>query len=95
MELQEIKEFLPTPLYCDNTSAEALAKNPVHHQRTKHIDVRDHFIREQVAKGAISIHHCSTKENVADIFTKALPKDPFIKHRAALGLMDLPLREGK
>ncbi|MCO5562180.1 hypothetical protein L7F22_015806 [Adiantum nelumboides] len=79
---------------CDNTSAKVLAKNPVMHQRTKHIEVREHFIREKVQSGYISLHHCNTKENVADILTKALGKELFFKHRFALGMMELPLREG-
>lgn len=84
----------PTPIFCDNTSAESLAKNPILHQRTKHIEVREHFIREKVHDGDIVLHHCNTKENVADIFTKALGKELFFKHRAGLGMMELPLREG-
>ena len=84
----------PTPIFCDNTSVESLAKNPILHQRTKHIEVREHFIREKVHDGDIVLHHCNTKENVADIFTKALGKDLFFKHRAGLGMMELPLREG-
>ncbi|MCO5573965.1 hypothetical protein L7F22_027743 [Adiantum nelumboides] len=83
----------PTPILCDNTSAEALAKNPVMHQRTKHIEVREHFIKEKVQSGNISLHHCNTKENIADIFTKALGKELFFNHNSALGMMELPLRE--
>ena len=54
----------------DNQSAINLAKNPVIHQRSKHIDIRYHFIRDEVQKGDINLFYVSTKENVADIFTK-------------------------
>ncbi|KAH7366225.1 hypothetical protein KP509_18G068600 [Ceratopteris richardii] len=87
-------ENQPTTIHCDNVSVESLAKNPVMHQQTKHIEVREHIIREKIQSGDIILHHCNTKENVADLFTKALGKELFIKHRSSLGMMELPLREG-
>ena len=62
---------------CDNTSAVSMGKNPIHHQRTKHIDVRHHFLRDHVEKGNIVLTYCPTEEQIADIFTKALSKINF------------------
>eukprot|EP00899_Mesostigma_viride_P020074 jgi/Mesvir1/28068/Mv26200-RA.1 len=74
----------PTTVLCDNTGAVALAKDPVHPKRTKHIDVRYHFIREQVEGGSICMRHCPGKDNLADIFTKALGRARFITLRDKL-----------
>ena len=59
-------------LLVDNKSAIALSKNPVHHERSKHIDTRYHYVRECVERGQIDIEHVSTTEQLADILTKAL-----------------------
>ena len=59
-------------LYCDNMSAIHMSKNPVFHSRTKHIDIRHHYIRELVEKNIISLEHVDTLENRADILTKPL-----------------------
>lgn len=58
---------------CDSQSAIALSKNSVHHERTKHIDVRYHFIREKIAEGNVKVVKISTTWNPADIFTKVVP----------------------
>lgn len=71
---------------CDNTSAINISKNPVHHSRTKHIDVRHHFLRDHVEKKNIVMTHCSTQEQVVDIFTKPLDKDAFVYLCVLLGL---------
>jgi hypothetical protein len=60
------------PLLCDNESAIHLADNPVEHSRTKHIDIRHHFLRDHQQKGDINIFHISTENQLADIFTKLL-----------------------
>ncbi|GJU47853.1 retrovirus-related pol polyprotein from transposon TNT 1-94 [Tanacetum coccineum] len=65
------------PLYCDNKSAIALCYNNVQHSRSKHIDIRHHFIREQVEKGVVELYFVRTEYQLADIFTKALPKERF------------------
>jgi hypothetical protein len=62
------------PLYIDNTSALKLTRNPEFHSRSKHIDVKHHFIREKVEEGVVDTQGINTKDNLADIFTKALPK---------------------
>ena len=66
-----------------------MAKNPVQHKRTKHIDVRHHFIRDNVEKGNIVMEFCKIENQVADIFTKALGRESFQKNRLELGLIFL------
>ena len=61
----------PVPMYCDNTSASALAYNPVHHDRTKHIDIRHHRIREFILDGTVEMVYVKSEDNPADIFTKS------------------------
>ena len=63
-----------------------MSKNPVRHKRTKHIDIRHHFVREAVEDGTISITYCPSEEMVADILTKGLAKDKFECLRDRLGL---------
>lgn len=70
----------------DNQGAIALAKNPVHHSRTKHIDVQHHFIRERLERGDICLEYCPTEDMVADILTKALARD---RHERLIAIMGL------
>ena len=70
----------------DNQGAIAMAKNPVGHARTKHIDIRYHFVREGVQNGAIFLNYVATDEMIADILTKPLPKHPFEKLVIGLGM---------
>ncbi|GJX48946.1 hypothetical protein Tco_0275791 [Tanacetum coccineum] len=67
--------FNKIPLYCDNKSAIALCCNNVQHSRSKHIDIRYHFIKEQVEQGVVELYFVSTDYQLADIFTKALPRE--------------------
>jgi hypothetical protein len=62
----------PTPILCDNKSAISLARNPESHKRSKHIDVRYHFMRQQISKKKVEIYYENTKEQLADVFTKAI-----------------------
>ncbi|GJT57593.1 copia protein [Tanacetum coccineum] len=76
------------PVLCDNKSAIDLSKNPVLHSRTKHIEIRHHFLRDNVQKGNISIEKVSSEDNIADILTKPLKREPFNLFRLGLGLME-------
>ena len=76
----------PIPLYCDSQSAIALTQDGSHHTRTKHIDIRYHFIRYVVQEGKIKIIYCPTNEMAADIFTKPLPSFTAKHFAQALGL---------
>ena len=60
------------PIKCDNTSAINISKNPIQHSRTKHIEIRHHFLRDHVQKGDIALEFISTGKQLADIFTKPL-----------------------
>lgn len=75
-----------TPLQCDNTSAIAITKNPVFHQKTKHIDRRYHFIKDALQEGIIDLVYYPTGEQLVDIFTKPLAKDRFNYLRSMLGV---------
>ncbi|GJS75068.1 retrovirus-related pol polyprotein from transposon TNT 1-94 [Tanacetum coccineum] len=65
------------PMYCDSKSAIAISCNPVQHSKTKHIDIRYHFIKEHVERGTVEIYFVGTEYQPADLFTKALPKERF------------------
>lgn len=77
-------------IYCDNSSTIKLSKNPVMHGKSKHIDVRFHFLRDLVNEGAVQLKFCSTHQQVADIFTKPLKLDTFLELRRKLGVCDEP-----
>ncbi|GJW55713.1 hypothetical protein Tco_0099798 [Tanacetum coccineum] len=70
-------KFNKIPLYCDNKSAIALCYNNVQHSRAKHIDVRYHFIKEKVENGIVKLYFVLTKYQLANIFTKPLPRERF------------------
>lgn len=75
-----------TQVLCDNQGAIALAKNPTHHSRTKHIDVQHHFIREQVEDQVIELKYVPTQAMVADVLTKALGKSQHLILIEKMGL---------
>ena len=83
----EIKE--PVVMFCDNTSAINISKNPVMHSKTKHIAIKYHFVRELVQDKEIRLEYVHSKEQIADIFTKKLPKDAFLYLRGKLGVIPL------
>ena len=62
----------------DNQGSQSLANNPENHQRTKHIDIQYHYVRELVETGAIAIEYCPTRLMLADILTKPLSKTVFL-----------------
>jgi hypothetical protein len=75
-----------TGIRVDNKSAIELAKNPVHHERSKHIDVRFHFIREYVKNDDVEMTHVASRDQVTDTFTKPLPAELFNKFKKLLGM---------
>ncbi|GJX04717.1 retrovirus-related pol polyprotein from transposon TNT 1-94 [Tanacetum coccineum] len=81
--------FNKIPLYCDNKSAIALSCNNVQHSRSKHIDIRHHFIREQVENGVVELYFMETNYQLADILTKALPRERFEFLLPRLGMKSL------
>ncbi|MBA3551100.1 Ty1/Copia family ribonuclease HI [Patescibacteria group bacterium] len=80
------KILKPIRIYEDNQSTIKTAKNPIQSERTKHIDVRHHFIREKVAEKRIEVEYISTTDQIADIFTKSLGRVLHMKFTGALGL---------
>eukprot|EP00253_Pinus_taeda_P021209 PITA_21209 len=88
-ELQE-KQAHSTPLMIDKASAIKLAKNPKFHDRTKHINTKYHLIQHHVEANRIHLCHCSTNEQIADIFTKALGREKFERFKMMLGLTNIP-----
>ena len=81
----------PITLYCDNMSSIQLAKNPVFHARTKHIEVHYHYVQEKVLAHEIDLVYVSTHEQVADIFTKSLGAEKMQRFQAMLGVQDFGL----
>ncbi|GJU96867.1 retrovirus-related pol polyprotein from transposon TNT 1-94 [Tanacetum coccineum] len=76
------------PIMCDNKGAIDLSKNPVQHSRTKHIEIRHHFLRDNVQKGHISIEKVSSVDNIVDILTKPLKRESFNYICLGLGMME-------
>ena len=86
ISLTLLSEHCTVPILCDNTGAISLSKFHMTTNRTKHIETKFHLVRENVLAGKIELQTVSTAENVADIFTKPLPRSTFTKHRVSLGL---------
>ena len=83
----EIKE--PIVIFCDNTSAINKPKNLAMHSKTKHIAIKYHFVRELVQDKETKLEYVHTKEKIANIFTKPLPKDAFLYLRGKLEVIPL------
>jgi len=75
-----------TLVYCDNVSAIYMSSNPVQHQRTKHVEIDLHFVRERVAIGDVRVLHVPTTSQFADVFTKGLPSSVFTEFRSSLNV---------
>lgn len=91
--LRDIRIPQPCPAHvqCDNLSAVHLSANPVFHGRSKHFEVDYHYIRERVALGLVEVNHIPATMQLADIFTKSLPRRSFEFLRSKLGVGDLQL----
>ncbi|XP_019179098.1 PREDICTED: uncharacterized protein LOC109174319 [Ipomoea nil] len=81
----------PSTLWCDNLGATYLCANPVFHARTKHVEIDYHFVRDKVASGDFVVNFVSTKDQLADVFTKPLPEPRFIALRYKLNVVSLTL----
>ena len=75
------------PLFYDNTSAISVGKNPCLHSRSKHIDIRYHFLRDQYEKGVVDLIHVESEDQLADILTKPRDERTFTRLRGELGLV--------
>ena len=80
--------FNNIPIFCDNTSAINITENPIQHSRTKYIEIKHHFIGNQVLKNDISIEFVDSLNQIIDIFTKPLNEAQFVKIRRELGMLD-------
>ncbi|XP_034200664.1 secreted RxLR effector protein 161-like [Prunus dulcis] len=84
------KQDRPTIVHYDSSSAIKLAKNPVMHGCSKHIDIRFHFLHELIKVGTVEMVHCNSQEQIGDVMTKPLKLDAFVKLRSMLGVCPEP-----
>jgi len=91
--LKELGLALKTPirLRSDSMSAIAMVRNPIHHERTKHVDIDKHFIKEKEEEGILELIHVPSRLQVGDLFTKALARPQFEELRCKLGMKDIYL----
>ena len=87
-ELRMTTEF-PMKLYCDNKAAVSIAHNPVQHDRTKHVEIDRHFIKEKIENGLVCMTYISSREQLADVLTKGLPGQQFQEFVGKLGMEDI------
>lgn len=89
--MEELNFFFPTlvKVYCDNKDVISIAHNPVLHDRTKHVEVDKHFIKEKIDSGEICMSYIPTKSQVADVLTKSLPKRLFDNMVCKLAMNDI------
>jgi hypothetical protein len=81
------QELETTLIHCDNQSCVKLSENPIFHDRSKHIEIKYHFIRDMVQKGSVNLQYVSTDKQNANILAKPLSKAKFVYFRDKLGMM--------
>jgi len=81
-------EMDPMTIHCNNQSCVKLSENPVFHNKSKHIEIKYHYIRDMVQRKEVHVQYLSTHEQIADIFTKPLAKTKFKYFHEKLGLME-------
>jgi hypothetical protein len=79
----------PMQLWCDNKASIEMVKNPVYHDRTKHVEIDRHFIKEKIEAGIMTLSHIRSADQIADIFTKPLGRTKFEGFRGKLGMIDI------
>ena len=79
----------PVRVLCDSQAALSIIKNPIHHDRTKHVELDRHFISEKVSNKKFEMEYVPSKLQIADILTKALPRDDFYNLQGKLGLHNI------
>ena len=78
-------------MFCDNQATIKIARNPVHHDRTKHVEIDRHFIKEKLDAGIVNLLYTPTRTQIADVLTKALPRTSFEELSCKLGLINIYL----
>ena len=76
-------------MHCDNQAAIRIAKNSIHHDRTKYVEIDRHFIKEKIEEKIVDLLYTSTKHQIADILTKALPRTIFEELSCKLGMINI------
>ena len=76
----------PVTIYCDSMEVLAYAKDPKYHGKTKHIQIKYHFVRDMITQNEVVLRHILTSKMVADPFTKPIARDAFVRHAKSLGL---------
>ena len=89
--IKELKISIDSPifLHCDNKAAINIAKNLVYHDRTKHVEIDGHFIKEKLEEGTIRLVYITSNRQTADILTNALPRTNFESLKFKLGMIDI------
>ena len=89
MQDLHIKQISPMKLYCDNKATCDIAHNPVHHDRTKHVEVNRHFIKEKLEAKLIEVPHVRSQDQLPDVLTKAVSSQAFNGCFKRLGMSDI------